>query len=283
MRGRPTCGGRRTRSITRIRCRWRRGSSSTCRPGAKSGNRERGTGNGGDGARLMYRMLRPLLFSMEAERAHGVTLRALDRVHGSALGRLLAPPVAPLVTKVLGLAFPNPVGLAAGLDKNGEHVDALLGLGFGFVEVGTVTPRPQAGNPAPRLFRLRRQRALINRMGFNNAGMEATAKRYANLRFRPGPLGFNLGKNKDTPQEDAGSDYLKTFEALRNIGDYFVVNVSSPNTPGLRALQTPDAFRSILVPLKERAKEKPVLLKLAPDLLDEEVDELADLALELGI
>src|SRR5690606_32952887 len=132
---------------------------------SKSGNRDQGTGNGRGGDCLMYRMLRPLLFRLDAERAHGLTLRALDRGHGTALGRLLAPPVAPLLTKVLGLAFPNPVGLAAGLDKNGEHVDALLGLGFGFVEVGTVTPRPQAGNPAPRLFRLPRQQALINRMG----------------------------------------------------------------------------------------------------------------------
>lgn len=236
----------------------------------------------------MFRLLQSILFRFEPERAHGwaaSVLRWLGRfpwLSTRLRGRFhLADPR--LEVRFCGLDFPSPIGVAAGFDKGDGLAEGLFALGFGFVEVGTITPRPQAGNPAPRLFRLRRQRALINRMGFNNAGMEATAKRYANLRFRPGPLGFNLGKNKDTPQEDAGSDYLKTFEALRNIGDYFVVNVSSPNTPGLRALQTPDALRSILVPLKERAKEKPVLLKLAPDLLDEEVDELADLALELGI
>lgn len=236
----------------------------------------------------MFRLLQSILFRFEPERAHGwaaSVLRWLGRSRWLAMplrARLhLADPR--LEVRFCGLDFPSPVGVAAGFDKGDGLAEGLFALGFGFVEVGTITPRPQPGNPAPRLFRLRKQRALINRMGFNNAGMEATARRYEGLRFRPGPLGFNLGKNKDTPQEDAASDYLKTFDALRDIGDYFVVNVSSPNTPGLRALQTPEALRSILAPLKARAAEKPVLLKLAPDLMDEEVDELADLALELGI
>lgn len=236
----------------------------------------------------MFRLLQSILFRFEPERAHRLAaafLRWLGRVPWLAAwirGRFhLSDPR--LEVRLGGLVFPSPVGVAAGFDKGDGLAEGLFALGFGAVEVGTITPRPQAGNPRPRLFRLVRQRALINRMGFNNAGAEATARRYARLRFRPGPLGFNLGKNKDTPQEEAVLDYLKTFEALRDIGDYFVVNVSSPNTPGLRALQTPEALRTILLPLREKAGAKPVFLKLAPDLADEEVDALADLALELGI
>lgn len=236
----------------------------------------------------MFRLLQSILFRLEPERAHALAatvLRWLGRVPWIAArlrGRFhLGDPR--LEVRFGGLVFPSPVGVAAGFDKGDGLAEGLFALGFGFVEVGTITPRPQAGNPAPRLFRIPRKRALINRMGFNNAGKDATAKRYAGLRFRPGPLGFNLGKNKDTPQDEAPRDYLETFEALADIGDYFVVNVSSPNTPGLRALQEPEALRAILLPLKERAGGKPVLLKLAPDLADESIDELADLALELGI
>jgi len=232
----------------------------------------------------MYRMLRPLLFSMEAERAHGVTLRALDRVHGTALGRLLARPVAPLVTKVLGLAFPNPVGLAAGLDKNGEHVDALLGLGFGFVEVGTVTPRPQAGNPAPRLFRLPRQQALINRMGFNNDGVEALVRNVSRARRAGnGLLGINIGKNKDTPNDFAEGDYLFCLERIYPLADYITVNISSPNTAGLRELQEEQALRRLVGTLREaqerlgalHGKRVPMLVKVAPDLSDDDVEACA--------
>lgn len=232
----------------------------------------------------MYPLVRPLLFRLEAERAHGVTLRALDRLHGTVLGGLVARPVAPLVTKVLGLAFPNPVGLAAGLDKNGEHVDALFGLGFGFVEVGTVTPRPQAGNPQPRMFRLPRQRALINRMGFNNDGVEALVRNVSRAR-RPGGglLGINIGKNKDTPNDFAEGDYLFCLERIYPLADYITVNISSPNTAGLRELQEEQALRRLVGTLREaqerlgalHGKRVPMLVKVAPDLSEDDVEACA--------
>jgi len=236
----------------------------------------------------MYRLVRGMLFRLEPERAHALAssvLRWLGRNPRLAarLRRRYHRDDPRLEVRFAGLVFPSPVGVAAGFDKGEGLAEGLFALGFGFVEVGTITPRPQPGNPRPRLFRLPTKRALINRMGFNNAGAEAAARRYARMRFRPGPLGFNLGKNKDTPQEEAPRDYLQALEALADLGDYFVVNVSSPNTPGLRALQEPEALRRILVPLREKAGKKPLLLKLAPDLADESIDELADLALELRL
>lgn len=236
----------------------------------------------------MFRLLHGILFLFPPERAHALAaafLRWLGRIPRLAarVRRRMHRADPRLHVRCCGLDFPSPVGVAAGFDKGDGLAAGLFALGFGAVEVGTITPRPQPGNPRPRLFRLPRQRALINRMGFNNAGAAATARRYAGLRFRPGPLGFNLGKNKDTPQEEAARDYLDAFEALKDIGDYFVVNVSSPNTPGLRALQSPEALRAILLPLVERAGRKPVFLKLAPDLADEDVDALADLAVEEGL
>lgn len=236
----------------------------------------------------MFRLLHGILFLLPPERAHALAaafLRWLGRIPRLAarVRRRMHRADPRLHVRCCGLDFPSPVGVAAGFDKGDGLAAGLFALGFGAVEVGTITPRPQPGNPRPRLFRLPRQRALINRMGFNNAGAAATARRYAGLRFRPGPLGFNLGKNKDTPQEEAARDYLDAFEALKDIGDYFVVNVSSPNTPGLRALQSPEALRAILLPLVERAGRKPVFLKLAPDLADEDVDEIADLALSWGV
>src|SRR5690606_32159842 len=236
----------------------------------------------------MFRLLHGILFLFPPERAHALAaafLRWLGRIPRLAarVRRRMHRADPRLHVRCCGLDFPSPVGVAAGFDKGDGLAAGLFALGFGAVEVGTITPRPQPGNPRPRLFRLPRQRALINRMGFNNAGAAATARRYAGLRFRPGPLGFNLGKNKDTPQEEAARDYLDAFEALKDIGDYFVVNVSSPNTPGLRALQSPEALRAILLPLVERAGRKPVFLKLAPDLADEDVDEIADLALSWGV
>ena len=228
----------------------------------------------------MYSMLRPLLFRLEAERAHGVTLGALERLHGMGLGGLVAKPPAPLVTKLLGLVFPNPVGLAAGLDKNGEHVDALLGLGFGFVEVGTVTPRPQAGNPQPRLFRLPRHRALINRMGFNNDGVDALVRNVSRASRKGGLLGINIGRNKDTPNEFAEGDYLFCLERVYPLADYITVNISSPNTAGLRELQEEQALRRLVGTLRDaqerlgalHGKRVPMLVKIAPDLTDDDVE-----------
>ena len=228
----------------------------------------------------MYSLVRPFLFSLEAERAHGVTLGALERLHGMGLGGLVAKPPAPLVTKLLGLVFPNPVGLAAGLDKNGEHVDALLGLGFGFVEVGTVTPRPQAGNPQPRLFRLPRHRALINRMGFNNDGVDALVRNVSRASRKGGLLGINIGRNKDTPNEFAEGDYLFCLERVYPLADYITVNISSPNTAGLRELQEEQALRRLVGTLRDaqerlgalHGKRVPMLVKIAPDLTDDDVE-----------
>ena len=192
---------------------------------------------------MMYKSLvKPLLFNLDAERAHHLVFDNLRRaalVPGTtALLRALYDFQDPsLAREVFGLKFPNPVGLAAGFDKNAALTDELATLGFGFVEIGTVTPRPQPGNPAPRLFRLPQDEALINRMGFNNDGAAAVAARLARRRNRQLIIGGNIGKNKDTPNEHAAQDYVAGFEALADVVDYFVVNVSSPNTPNLRQLQ----------------------------------------------
>lgn len=239
----------------------------------------------------MYPLLRRVLFRLEPERAHHLALTGLSIVARTpglarAVHRILATDDPRLHVRAFGLDFPNPLGLAAGFDKGEGVAGGVFALGFGAVEVGTITPRPQAGNPAPRLFRLPRQRALVNRMGFNNAGASAAAKRIAAIHFRTGPLGVNLGKNKDTPAARAPDDYLAAFEATSAVGDYFVVNVSSPNTPGLRALQDPESLAAILRPLLAVAKthgKKSVLVKLAPDLADEDVDAAVDLAVELGV
>lgn len=236
----------------------------------------------------MYRLLRSLLFLVDPERIHHLVSSFLRFVAGRPalaawLRRRFSVGDPRLEVRAFGLRFPTPLGLAAGFDKGDGLAAGLYALGFGSVEVGTITPRAQPGNPSPRLFRLPRQQSLINRMGFNNAGAAETVARYRDLPFRPGPLGMNLGKNKDTPAERAADDYLAAFEALADLGDYFVVNVSSPNTPGLRDLQAPAALRGILRPLVEAAARrggKPILLKLAPDLADEDIDALADLAVE---
>ena len=186
-----------------------------------------------------------------------------------------------LERNLFGLHFPNPVGLAAGLDKDAVLVDELENFGFGFIEIGTLTPRSQAGNPQPRLFRLPEDKALINRMGFNNGGAEAAAER---LSKRKGKIiiGGNLGKNKDTPNEEATEDYIKAFQALYPVVDYFVVNVSSPNTPNLRALQEREPLERLLTQLQElnnqQGKRKPILLKIAPDLNEHQLSDILDLA-----
>ncbi len=199
---------------------------------------------------------------------------------------------APVLKKnILGLEFPNPVGLAAGFDKDGKHIAGLACLGFGFIEVGTVTPVAQSGNPRPRLFRLPADRALVNRMGFNNEGLDALVGRLRKLREKGVPqgiiIGGNIGKNKNTPNEEAERDYLLCFEALFPWVDYFVVNVSSPNTPNLRALQEKEPLTRLLSLLqaKNRAQEKPkpILLKIAPDLGDEQLAEVAEIVQTTGL
>lgn len=191
----------------------------------------------------------------------------------------------------MGLEFPNPVGLAAGFDKDGKHIAGMACLGFGFIEVGTVTPVPQAGNPQPRLFRLPADRALINRMGFNNEGLEGLAGRLKKWREKGLPqgilIGGNIGKNKNTPNEEAERDYLLCFETLFPWVDYFVVNVSSPNTPNLRALQEKEPLTRLLSLLQEKnnsqAQPKPILLKIAPDLTDEQLSDVAEIIRTTGL
>lgn len=227
----------------------------------------------------MYGLARPFLFGLSAERAHDVTLAALEAAYRSGVNPLVSRAPRPLPTKVFGLQFPNPVGLAAGLDKNGEHIDALLALGFGFVEIGTTTPRAQEGNPKPRMFRLPEQRAVINRLGFNNTGVDALVKNVERARRR-GVLGINIGKNKDTPNESAETDYLYCLERVYPVADYVTVNISSPNTAGLRELQEEQQLRRLVGTLREaqerlaaqHGRRAPMLVKIAPDLSDEDID-----------
>ena len=204
----------------------------------------------------MYGIARPFLFGIDPERAHGFGLASLEAAYRSGFSGLLASRPQPLPTKALGLVFPNPVGLAAGLDKNGAHVDALLGLGFGFIEVGTVTPRPQPGNPKPRMFRLPDYEAIINRLGFNNEGVDALVRNVSRARRRQGLLGINIGKNKDTPNESAEADYLFCLERVYPLADYVTINISSPNTAGLRELQEEQALRRLVGTLREAQERR---------------------------
>jgi dihydroorotate dehydrogenase len=238
----------------------------------------------------MYDYLRPLLFRLEPEAAHRLTMYALGVAQRSHLMRWIATPPDDLPVTVFGIPFPNPVGLAAGLDKNAEHLDALAGLGFGFIEVGTVTPLPQPGNPSPRMFRLPRHEAIINRLGFNNGGVEALVRNVQQSSYR-GVLGINIGKNKDTPNEKAVNDYLICLHRVYEHASYITVNISSPNTRGLRDLQeeaTLHKFISILRAAQERlgsqhGRRKPMLLKIAPDLGEAELDSVAEVLLRTGI
>lgn len=238
----------------------------------------------------MYKsIVKPLLFQLDAERAHHFifdNLKRASRVPGTgALLRGLYHYQHPsLAREVFGLKFPNPVGLAAGFDKNAVLTDELASLGFGFVEIGTVTPRPQPGNPQPRLFRLPQDGALLNRMGFNNDGAVAVAARLAQRRNRQLLIGGNIGKNKDTPNERAADDYVAAFDALAEVVDYFVVNVSSPNTPGLRELQDKKPLINLLQQVQARnlarAQPRPLLLKIAPDLTNSQLDDILEIAKE---
>ncbi|MFC3651059.1 quinone-dependent dihydroorotate dehydrogenase [Dyella humi] len=234
----------------------------------------------------MYQWLRPLLFKMDAEKAHGLTLYGLDVSWRSELMRFVATPPEDVPVEAFGLHFDNPVGLAAGLDKNAAHLDALGALGFGFIEVGTVTPRPQLGNDRPRLFRLPQHEAIINRMGFNNDGVDALVRNVQASSYR-GILGINIGKNKDTPNEKAVDDYLFCLERVYAHASYITVNISSPNTKGLRDLQEEATLRRFIETLREaqerlgsqQGKRKPMLLKIAPDLSEAELDSIADVLL----
>jgi dihydroorotate dehydrogenase len=238
----------------------------------------------------MYDILRPLLFKLDAETAHRATLYALGVAQRSNFAHWIAKPPADLPTKVFGITFPNPVGLAAGLDKNAEHLDALDALGFGFIEVGTVTPKPQPGNDRPRLFRLPRHEAIINRMGFNNDGVDALVRNVRRSSYH-GVLGINIGKNKDTPNEKAVSDYLLCLTRVYELASYVTVNISSPNTQGLRDLQEEATLRRFISVLREaqerlgsqHGRRKPMLLKIAPDLGEAELDAIAEVLLHTGI
>jgi dihydroorotate dehydrogenase len=225
---------------------------------------------------MVYSLLRPALFLIDPESAHGLSLAALKALPLGGTDRCEGP----LACEVAGLHFPNPLGMAAGFDKDGEVPDALLGLGFGFAEVGSITPLPQAGNPRPRLFRLAEDRAVINRMGFNNGGAEAAIARLARRHGRPGIVGINIGANKDST--DRIADYATMAQLMAPLASYLAVNVSSPNTPGLRALQDEGALAALLDAVLEArgAAKVPVFLKVAPDLEPADIDAIARIALD---
>ena len=235
---------------------------------------------------MLYPLFRPLLFALDPEAAHDVALASLDAAAATGLARIVAPRVPPAPVRAMGLTFPNPVGLAAGLDKNAAHIDGLASLGFGFIECGTVTPRAQPGNAKPRLFRLPEAEALINRLGFNNEGVDRFLANVERARFGPrsgGVLGLNIGRNFDTPNERAIEDYLACLRAVYGHASYVTVNVSSPNTQGLRDLQHEAALDPLLAALKEEqarladrhGKYTPIAVKIAPDLDADEVQRIA--------
>ncbi len=236
---------------------------------------------------MLYSLARPFLFSLAPERAHDLTLSLLKKTYKLGVMRQVieAKPVT-----CMGIQFPNPVGLAAGLDKNGAYIDALASLGFGFIEIGTITPRPQAGNPQPRLFRIPQAKAIINRMGFNNDGVDQLIENVKASNFK-GVLGINIGKNADTAVEDAVSDYLICLEKVYNYASYVTVNISSPNTKNLRSLQSGHALTELLETLKKRQLELaeeyqhyvPLVLKVAPDLTQEDIQFIASQLIEFKI
>jgi dihydroorotate dehydrogenase len=240
----------------------------------------------------LYPILRRGLFRLDAEVAHHLSMAGLRMAEASGLLGLVSPHdelVSPV--EVMGLKFPNRIGLAAGLDKEGNTIDALGRLGFGCIEIGTITPRPQAGNPKPRLFRLIAQEAIINRMGFNNPGIDAGVANVQTSKKFDGVIGFNIGKNKDTPNENAADDYLICLRKAYPVADYVAVNLSSPNTPGLRDLQGAEASARLLETLKreqqklaaERGKQVPLLFKVAPDLDEHHIRELSQVFLDGGL
>ena len=238
----------------------------------------------------MYTLARELLFKLSPESSHELSIDLIGAAGRLGLSGLLTKQPAALPVTVMGLEFANPVGLAAGLDKNGDAIDGFAQLGFGFVEIGTVTPRPQPGNPKPRLFRLPEAEAIINRMGFNNLGVDHLLARVQAAQYR-GVLGINIGKNFDTPVENAVDDYLLCLDKVYQHASYVTVNVSSPNTPGLRSLQFGDSLKQLLEALRQRqedlaaqhSKRVPLAIKIAPDMSDEETIEVANALVEAGM
>jgi dihydroorotate dehydrogenase len=231
---------------------------------------------------MFYPAIRKVLFQFDAETIHELTIKGLKSTGSTPLNALYKQRVTNKPVTVMGIDFPNPLGLAAGLDKNGECINAFAAMGFGFIEIGTVTPRPQPGNPKPRIFRLPEANAVINRMGFNNKGVDYLVSQVRAAKFR-GVLGINIGKNKDTPDENAKDDYIHCMQKVYDFASYITINISSPNTPGLRSLQYGDALNELLSALKvEQAqlekkynKYVPIAVKIAPDLTEDEVKSIA--------
>lgn len=239
---------------------------------------------------MAYTLLRPCLLKLPAELSHNLTLKLLNMGHNLGFGKIAAANLPEQSIRVMGLEFANPIGLAAGLDKNGDYFNALGNMGFGFIEIGTVTPRAQAGNPQPRLFRVTPEQAIINRMGFNNLGVDYLLKNVSRRTYK-GVLGINIGKNKITPEEKAVDDYLFCLRKVYGVADYIVVNVSSPNTPGLRDLQFGDAFQQLIAALKTEQRTlhlatgqyKPIAVKIAPDMDQQSVAWVANTLLTLEV
>ncbi len=238
----------------------------------------------------MYSFARNLLFKFNPETSHDLALDWLGAAERLKLLPLFSQKIAPKPVEVMGITFPNPVGLAAGLDKNGDYFNALGQLGFGFIEIGTITPKAQPGNPKPRMFRLEEHQAIINRMGFNNKGVDYLADQVRNKRYQ-GVLGINIGKNKDTPEDKALDDYIACMDAVYPLADYITVNISSPNTPGLRDLQFGESLSALVKGVKahqhilaeQHQKIVPIAVKIAPDMTDEEIVDVADTLLEASI
>lgn len=230
----------------------------------------------------LYPAIRSLLFCFDPEKTHDLTLKWLKKIESSSIQGVIAQQLSPDPVEVFGITFPNRIGLAAGLDKNGAYIDALASLGFGHIEVGTVTPRPQPGNPKPRLFRIPKAKAIINRFGFNNDGVEQLIENVKKSNFN-GVLGINIGKNFDTPVEDAVNDYLICMSKVYQYASYITINISSPNTANLRQLQFGEALEALLAAVmlkqvelaKTHGKKVPVLVKIAPDLNEDEIKQLA--------
>jgi len=245
--------------------------------------------------RKMYRFIKPIFFQFDPENVHHFVVQRLKWFNDffpfgkTILRSSFGVNIKGLEREVFGIKFKNPVGLAAGFDKNGEYIEALSNLGFGFIEVGTVTPLPQPGNDKPRMFRLQDDKAIINRMGFNNKGVDTLAERLRLLKRKDPTLvvGGNIGKNKNTPNEEAVDDYIKCFDRLFDVVDYFVVNVSSPNTPGLRELQEKEPLTLLLKTLQDRNHKnsisRPILLKIAPDLTNDQLNDIVDIVQTTGI
>ncbi|MFD2176589.1 quinone-dependent dihydroorotate dehydrogenase [Veronia pacifica] len=239
---------------------------------------------------MMYRLARSAFFKLDAEKAHDLTIKNLSRFTGTPLDFLYRQNLPPRPVQIMGIHFKNPIGLAAGLDKNAECIDAFGAMGFGFVEVGTVTPRPQSGNDKPRLFRVEPGEGIINRMGFNNLGVDALVENVKKATYE-GIIGINIGKNKDTPLENGKDDYLICMDKVYEYAGYITVNISSPNTPGLRSLQYGEALDDLLSSLKAKQKDLaekygryvPLTLKIAPDLDHSELVQIADSLLRHNI